>query len=200
MTSQLSTLKRVSAVRHRPRQVPGGLTPERYARSMGVTMRPLPGSKRQVMVCRTTLDMLRERGQLPMHLRVAFDQYVISWNMANGVSGAANDTHSTAKGISSYDGVAPAPGSYGPKTLSNRQISHGEVVQQIKNAIPPRLLGVFDQLEKEECGLWYEKPRPLTIYGNSTGFNQQQQARASGATMVVDVCAIVEHALKRMGM
>ena len=189
----------ISAVKTRPRQVPGNLTPERYSKTNGLSMREIPGSKRRVMVVRTTLDLLRERKQIPQHLRMAFDQYCLSYALAKGIAAAANDTHSTAKGISGYDGVGVADANFGPRALSNRQISHAQVAQRIEITIPPGMAAVFYRLRDEETDGYHNKPRPLTMYGNARGFNQQQQARSAGATIVYDVCEIVAHELKKMG-
>jgi hypothetical protein len=69
--------------------------------------------------------------------------------------------------------------------------------QYLKGHIPQDLLPLFEQMVEEQTGVMTEKAGPLTTFGNAYGFQQEQQARASGATQARDICAILHLAIKK---
>jgi hypothetical protein len=72
------------------------------------------------------------------------------------------------------------------------------LVDQLRARIPEELTAVYDRLRDEEVGSLVGTPPPLTDYGRAAGFGQEQQARASGATQVRDVCAILHLTIRQL--
>lgn len=143
----------------------------------------------------TTLDQLEKRGQLPKHLKMAFDRFAEAVAVASGACVFDGDPRgSSARTISVLDSADGAQ--FGSRTLSNSVIAASYLERQLWGTIPEDLRKLADQLVHEETGYSATAPKPLTAYGHENAFQQEQQARAVGATMAVDICRIIHHALK----
>jgi hypothetical protein len=151
--------------------------------------------RRNVRKYLTTLDQLEKRGQLPKELRLAFDSFAEAVAMSSGACIDDRDLRgSSNRGIADWQ--ASGSGQYGPRDYSERARQGENLKLFIEAQIPLDMMRLANQLVWEETGISIERPTPLTEYGNKNGFNQEQQARSSGATMVIDICRIVHHALK----
>ncbi len=142
----------------------------------------------------TTLDQLEKRGQLEKHLRTAFDRLAEANALSSGACISDRDLRgSSARGISSWEGGG---GQFGPRSMSDQTLEAETLRQYILGMIPEDMMKLANQLLMEETGMTLERPAPLTEFGQANGFNQEQQARSSGATMAIDICRVVHHALK----
>lgn len=149
----------------------------------------------------TTLDQLDKRGQLEKYERSAFDVFARAYALSTGAAADEGDRRgSTSRGISAWgNGSAPQ---FGPRAMSDTVLKAERTVQYILESIPEVMMPLAMQLLSEETGAFQafmSKFAPLVQYGNQNGFNQEAQARASGATMVRDVCRVIHHALKNRG-
>lgn len=153
------------------------------------------GHTRTVKKYLTTLDQLEKRGQLPKHLRNAFDAYAEAFAMA---SGACIDDHdlrgSSNRGVTDWQASG---GQFGPRDYSETARRGENLKLYIESHIPQEMLRLANQLVWEETGITIERPAPLTEYGHQFGFKQEQQARAAGAAMAIDICRIVHHVIKK---
>jgi hypothetical protein len=152
-------------------------------------------TKRTVKKYLTTLDNLEKRGQLDKHLRMAFDQLAEAVALSSGACIDDRDLRgSSARGIVSLDSNGGS--TFGPRSVSEMSRRGENLRKAVMAAIPQDMMKLANHLLMEETGLTLERPAPLTEYGQANGFNQEQQARSSGATMAIDVCRVVHHALK----
>jgi hypothetical protein len=143
----------------------------------------------------TTLDQLEKRGQLDKHLRNAFDALANAVSMSSGACIDDRDLRgSTSRGIAVWDSAAN--GAFGPRSFSDQMLKAERLRQYVMGQIPEEMMRLASQLIMEETGQTLERPAPLTEYGQTNGFQQEQQARSSGATMAIDICRVVHHALK----
>lgn len=165
-------------------------TPERLSKSHGFTHMNEPGSKRQIRRLKTTLDLLEDRGQLRKELRTVFVFLASRWVNAYHYVTEERSTHNL---VSSYqDKIDHGFGSNQPK-LNDYQRASWKFVIAVEDAIPQggELWPVYRQILDEEVGIRIGQPRPLKNFGKKRGFRQEQQARAAGASIAVDVCEIV---------
>ena len=143
----------------------------------------------------TTLDQLEKRGQLEKHLRNAFDSFANACSLSSGACIDDRDLRNGSnRGISAWEANGKTP--FGSKTLSDQILKAERLRQYVMGQIPEEMMKLAGQLIMEETGQTLERPAPLTEYGQGNGFQQEQQARSSGATMAIDICRVVHHALK----
>lgn len=153
-------------------------------------------SRRNVRKYVTTLDLLEDRKQLPKELRNAFDEWAKADSLSSGACIDEKDLRgSSSRGTVNMEGVSG--GGFGPRTMSDQVLNAERKRQFILGHIPQDLMPLAMRLLHEETGVMREALSPLTEYGRKNGFNQEQQARSSGATMAIDICRIVHHALKQ---
>lgn len=152
------------------------------------------GHTRTVKRYLTTLDLLEQRGQLSKELKGAFAEFARVVAASSGASVEDNDRRSTTRGIASLDSAGT--NGFGPKSISLKVLEAQRKSQYIWGHIPEGMMRLARHLIDEETAYALQRPPPLTEYGHGNGFNQEQQARASGATMAIDLCRIVHHALK----
>ena len=153
------------------------------------------GRDRTVKKYLTTLDQLERRNHLAKPLRTAFDELAKAVSLSSGACVDDKDLRgSSSRGIGSLEnGSAPE---FGPRSFSDQILRAERVRQYVMGQIPQDMMRLANQLLDEETGYTLTRPTPLTDYGNAIEFNQEQQARAAGAMMAVDLCRVIHHALK----
>ena len=147
------------------------------------------GHRRLVERKKTICGSLYKAGRLPPHLLSALDDFVGAVADAMGVATRDFD-HSTARLISSYDGISVQAHAFGSRTLSDRQINANTQVRWILERIPPEMQNLLAMIVEEEVGLLAEKPLTLAQLGEQRGYNHKQ-ASASGSTQVFDVLSVL---------
>jgi hypothetical protein len=153
------------------------------------------GHTRVVKKYLTTLDQLERRGQLPRELRVAFDAFAAAAAASTGACVDERDRRNgSSRGIAAMEPAAG--GGFGPRGMSDATLRAQRLSQYVWGIIPEGMMRLARHLIEEETGYTMLKPPPLTEYGNANNFHQEQQARASGATMAIDLCRVIHHALK----
>lgn len=151
--------------------------------------------RRNVRKYLTTLDELEKRGQLDKALKVAFDEFANAVSLSSGACIDDKDLRgSSSCNIANMEGGSSSQ--FGPRSMSDQMLKAERKRQYVMGHIPRDMMKLANRLVMEETGITIERPAPLTDYGHQNGFNQEQQARSSGATMAIDICRIVHHALK----
>jgi len=168
-------------------------TPERAQKAAGLGHRLV--GRRAVQACKTTVELLEDRGHLPKHLRQALDVTCVAAVEAMNVSVVDEQKCSSARFVSGY-GDDPLV-AYGPRDISDRALNARYLFKCLEREIPEHLKGLFDRLVDEETGPMSARAPSLQRFGNSFGWNQDKQAGASGAQQVIDICGILHHAIKR---
>ena len=174
----------------------GDPTPERQRRMATKRMTLVEiAPNRYARKATTTADQVLQNGKMPMYLRTALD------NICHDISrviGAATLDHepSTRKLIAGYDeppcGTLPTSTSF-----SDRRLNSMQAVNRVMRAVPQEMMGVFDQLVKEEIAHSIEEVRTLRDFGGDIGYRDRASATAAGTTMVRDLCAVIYNAVRR---
>ena len=138
----------------------------------------------------TQAERVMKRERLPTHLYQALQVYV-RW--AAAAQGVIEGT--SARLIASWSGGGGG-GGFGSRTPSHMTLEGAKVVQAVKGAIPAELMALFEEIVAEEMGALSGRPRGLTDFGRDIGYQQMQQATASGQQQLYDLCAIIHHAVR----
>lgn len=174
----------ISAVKHRKKQIPGGLPPEQYARVKGaVTMDIVKGTNTVAPRIRTTLSGLFHDGHLPAHLAQAMDIVAHAWGVVH------------SSGSVEYDGM-PIEGGFSSRTLSDGKLNWAVIYSECDRNMPEEKIALFYRLMQEEMDANAQRLRSLRLYGEVVGYKGEKQSVAAAKGIVYCIAANVHHTLK----
>ena len=183
--------KQTSKTRHDKRKV-GEVVIEEYERDENGDLIKTRRAARKFV---TTLDQLEKRQQLGKHLRDSFDKLANAVSLSSGACIDDRDLRSsTNRGIASWESQGDV--AFGSKSLSDQILEAETLRKRLMDAIPVEMMKLASMLLFEETGQVLNEPLRLAEFGELNGFNNDLQGRASGATMAIDVCRVIHHALK----
>lgn len=165
-------------------------------RRVVVTVMTDAGKSRTVKKMITTCDKMLAQKQMPKYLKTAVDAYA---QLVADAHGAATEDQDDSSNRMTCGYEPMSGGSFGSKTVSDRQLFGIGAEREMKKRIPMELKQTFDQIVGEETGhLSVIRRVPATI-GEEKGF-KHRQASSAGAMEVLAVCYLIAHFMRERGL